>query len=73
VEAVADALAELDAGAEDVIRTRMYAGRRGLARGRAGAGGGVRGSQPSTTLVEVEGFVDEVLLVEVEAEAVATG
>ncbi|PSG96793.1 hypothetical protein BRD56_08395 [Thermoplasmatales archaeon SW_10_69_26] len=28
---------------------------------------------PATTLVEVEGFVDEVLPVEVEAEAVATG
>jgi hypothetical protein len=30
-------------------------------------------SGAATTLVEVEGFVDEVLPVEVEAEAVATG
>jgi enamine deaminase RidA (YjgF/YER057c/UK114 family) len=74
VEAIADALAELDAGTEGVIRARMYVRDAEdwpeVGRVQAEVFGEAK---PATTLVEVEGFVDEVLPVEVEAEAVATG
>ena len=72
---IAEALAGLGAGVDDVVRTRMYvvdAARDAEAVGRAHAVvfGAVR---PAATLVEVRALVRPDLLVEVEAEAYVGG
>jgi len=65
------ALRELGAAPEDVVRTRMYV--TDIARweeyGRAHAE--VFGAAPpSTAMVEVNGFIDPAMLIEVEVEAI---
>lgn len=67
---VAAALAELDAGLEHVVRTRMYV----TDISQADAYGRVHGElfgahPPCTTLVEVKGLIDPEMLIEVEVEA----
>jgi len=67
---VASALAAVGASVEDVVRTRLYVADADdwVAVGRAHAEvfGDVR---PTTSMVEVSGFVDPAMLVEVEAVA----
>ncbi len=70
LEIIEAALRELGAGIEHVVRTRMYVrdpahwGEVGRAHGEV-----FRDVQPATTMV-VTGFIDEEMLVEVEADAV---
>lgn len=73
MEAVVEALTELGAQAEDVVRTRMYVTDADDWQQIGRAHREVFGdAQPATTLVQVERLVDEAMLVEVEAEAVST-
>lgn len=70
LEIIAGALAELGAGPEHVVRTRMYVARPELWEPVGRAHGEVfAGIRPATTVV-VTGFVDPEVLVEIEAEAV---
>lgn len=70
-EIVEQALRDLDASLEDVVRTRMYVTDRDRWEQVARVHGDVFADvRPATTLVIVDGLVDEDLLVEVEAEAV---
>lgn len=67
---VAGALAELGAGLEHVVRTRMYV----TDISQADAFGRVHGAifashPPCTTMVEVRGLIDPQMLIEVEVEA----
>jgi enamine deaminase RidA (YjgF/YER057c/UK114 family) len=65
------ALAEVGAGVEDVVRTRMYVTDRDLWEPVAQAHGEVFGAvRPAATMVVVDGLVDPRWLVEVEMEAV---
>jgi enamine deaminase RidA (YjgF/YER057c/UK114 family) len=68
---VTDALAELDASADDVVATRMYvtdmAHMDDVGRAHGEVFGDVR---PAATMVEVSGLAAEGAVVEVEAEAV---
>lgn len=65
-----DALAEAGAGAEDVVRTRMYVADRAYADAVGRAHGAVFGAVPPVaTLVVVAGLLDPDHLVEVEVEA----
>lgn len=67
---VADALAEVDAGIEDVVRTRLYVTDIGDKDEVGRAHGEVFGDvRPAATLVQVERLVEPELLVEVEAVA----
>lgn len=67
---VVDALEHLGAGAGDVVRTRMYVRDAGDWPEVGRAHNEIFGkAQPATTLVEVKGFIEEGMLVEVEAEA----
>jgi isochorismate pyruvate lyase len=71
LEIVADALRALGSEPEHVVRTRLYVtdGARWEEFGRAHAE--VFGAHPpATALVEVRGFVDPQMMVEVEADAV---
>lgn len=71
LEIIADALAELGAGLEDVVRTRMFVTditrweEYGRAHGEAFAG-----HPPTTTMVEVSRLIDPEMLIEIEADAV---
>lgn len=71
MELIVDALGELDARAADVVRTRMYVRDADdwpeVGRAHREFFGD---ASPATTLVEVEGFVDGEIDVEVEAEAI---
>ena len=70
LEIIVEALAELGAGPEHVVRTRMYVARAGLWEAVGKAHGEVFSEiRPATTLI-VTGFVDPAMLVEIEAEAV---
>lgn len=70
-EIVASALADLGAGLEDVVRTRMYivdpADADEVGRGHAGVFGGAR---PAATMVVVAALLDPAWKVEIEAEAI---
>lgn len=74
MEIVTEALADLGASPTDVVRTRLYVTDAKdwpeVGRAHREAFGQ---AQPATTLVEVAGFVEEGMLVEVEAEAVVDG
>lgn len=74
LEIIAAALAELGAGLEDVVRTRMFVTdiERWEEVGRA-HGEAFRGHPPATTLVEVSRLIDPEMLVEIEADAVVGG
>lgn len=65
------ALAELDAGLSDVVRTRLFVTDidewEAVGRAHGDAFSEVR---PATTMVEVSGLIDDDLVVEVEADAV---
>ncbi len=68
---IIDALRELGAGPEHVVRTRLYVRHPehwmdvGTAHDEA-----FGEARPATTLVAVAGFIDPAMLVEIEAEAV---
>ena len=73
-EIIAAALAELDAGLADVVRTRMFV--TDISRwpefGRAHREAfGVH--PPATTMVEVRSLIDSAMLIEIEADAVVQG
>jgi len=74
IDNVVAALAELDAAAGDVVRTRLYVADaddwEAIGRAHRETFGQVR---PATTLVEVSRLVDTGMLVEVEATAVLEG
>lgn len=74
LEIIAAALADLGAGLEDVVRTRMFVTdmERWEEIGRA-HGEAFRGHPPTTTLVEVSRLIDAEMLVEIEADAVVGG
>lgn len=71
LEIIAEALAELGAGLQDVVRTRMFVTdiERWEEVGRA-HGEAFRGHPPTTTMVEVSRLIDPGMLVEIEADAV---
>ena len=74
LEIVQRALAELDATAADVVRTRLFVTdiSRWEEYGRAHRE--VFGTHPpATTMVEVAGLIDPQMLVEIEADAVVRG
>jgi enamine deaminase RidA (YjgF/YER057c/UK114 family) len=69
-EIIVEALGELDAGPEDVVRTRMYITDASI----AGQIGAVHGqffgdAAPAATMVVVRGLLDPRWVVEIEAEA----
>jgi enamine deaminase RidA (YjgF/YER057c/UK114 family) len=70
-EIVLSALAEVGAGAEDVVRTRCFLTRAGdweeVARAHGEVFAGVR---PASSMIVVTGFIDPRWLLEVEADAV---
>jgi enamine deaminase RidA (YjgF/YER057c/UK114 family) len=71
LEIVKDALAQLGASPEDVVRTRMFI----TSRADAGAVGSAHGElfgviRPAATMVIVAGLLDPRWKVEIEAEAV---
>lgn len=74
LEIIAKALGDAGASVTDVIRTRTMlvdvSRWRDAARAHAEVFGEVR---PANTVVEVKGFIDPDWLVELEADAVATG
>ena len=71
LEIIVAALKEAGAGAEHVVRTRMYVADAAAWEEVARAHGEVFGQiRPATTLVAVAGFVDPAILVEIEAEAI---
>lgn len=71
LEIIAEALAELGAGLQDVVRTRMFVTdiERWEDVGRA-HGEAFRGHPPTTTMVEVSRLIEPEMLVEIEADAV---
>lgn len=70
LEIIRNALAELDAGMSDVVRTRVFvtnvADWEEVGRAHADA---FSEAPPASTLVEVSGLIDPAMLVEIEAEA----
>ena len=74
IENVAAALADLDVGLADVVRTRIFV--TDIARweeyGRA-HGEAFGGAMPATSMVEVRALIDPAMLVEVEAVAYRPG
>lgn len=73
LEIIAEALDELGASLEDVVRTRMFV--TDIARwpeyGRAHREA-FQGHPPATTLVEVRSLIDPDMLIEIEADAVCS-
>jgi enamine deaminase RidA (YjgF/YER057c/UK114 family) len=71
LEIIGEALRELGAGFEDVVRTRTFVTDIGLfdevARAHAEVFGAIR---PATSMVEVSRLVDDAYLLEIEADAV---
>ena len=71
LEIILQALAEAGAGAEDVVRTRMFLTRPGDADAVGRAHGAVFGAiRPAATMVVVAALLDPRWRVEIEAEAV---
>ncbi|HUF12804.1 MAG TPA: RidA family protein [Longimicrobiales bacterium] len=71
LEIILASLREAGAGAEHVVRTRMYVADASRWEEVARAHGEVFADvRPATTLVAVAGFVDPAILVEIEAEAI---
>jgi enamine deaminase RidA (YjgF/YER057c/UK114 family) len=70
IDIIAGALGQVGGGLEHVIRTRLFvAGREHLyAAGRA-HGERFGSIRPASSIVVVSGFIDEAMLVEIEAEA----
>jgi enamine deaminase RidA (YjgF/YER057c/UK114 family) len=69
---IGGALVEAGTGIEDVVRTRMFVARDADWEAVIRAHGEVFGDiRPATTLVRVAGFVDDAILVEIEADAIA--
>jgi enamine deaminase RidA (YjgF/YER057c/UK114 family) len=74
IDALARALAQVGAGLEHVVRTRMYVTDISRAEDIGRAHGEAFGSiRPATAMIEVSGFVDPRMLVEVEADAYIPG
>lgn len=71
LEIIAEALAELGVGLQDVVRTRMFVTdiERWEEVGRA-HGEAFREHPPTTTMVEVSRLIDPEMLIEIEADAV---
>jgi len=70
LEIIRDALAQLEAGPEHVVRTRMFVRDGSLWQDVGRAHGEMFAeARPATTMV-VTGFIDPDMLVEIEAEAV---
>lgn len=70
LQIIKEALVELGAGPEHVVRTRMYVARTDLWEPVGRAHGEMFADvRPATTLI-ITGFVDPAMLVEIEAEAV---
>jgi enamine deaminase RidA (YjgF/YER057c/UK114 family) len=70
LEIIVDALRQLEAGPEHVVRTRMYVRNASLWKDVGRAHGEVFADvRPATTMI-VTGFIDPDMLVEIEAEAV---
>jgi enamine deaminase RidA (YjgF/YER057c/UK114 family) len=70
LEIIVEALAELDAGVEHVVRTRMYVRDPSLWQDVGRAHGEVFAAvRPATTMI-VTSFIDAAMLVEIEAEAI---
>jgi len=71
-EIALEALGALGAGPEDVVRTRMYVcdASRWEEFGRAHAEA-FGANPPAATMIEVKGFVDPAMMIEVEVDAVA--
>lgn len=71
LEIILSALAELGAGPEHVVRTRIFATRADLFADVARAHGEVFGEiRPANAYIVVSGFADPRWLVEIEAEAI---
>ena len=71
LEIIVDALASAGAEPRHVVRTRMYVADASRWEEVARAHGEVFADiRPATTLLEVAGFVDAAILVEIEAEAI---
>ena len=72
LEIILRALAELGAGPEDVIRTRMFVTdiSRWQEFGRA-HGEVFSAHPPATSMVEVKSLIDPAMLIEIEADAIA--
>ncbi len=72
LQIIGDALAELGASLQDVVRTRVFLAdaSRWQEAGRA-HGEIFAQTRPATTFVAVSGFVDPHILVEIEATAIA--
>ena len=72
LEIISEALAELGASLDDVVRTRMYVTDISRWEPVAKVHGEVFGHiRPATAMVEVSGLVDPQMLVEIEVDAVA--
>lgn len=71
LEIIREALEELGAGMEEVVRTRIYVTDISRWEEYGRAHGEVFGEHPcATTMVEVAGLIDPGMLVEVEADAI---
>ncbi len=74
ISAIAHALAELGAGLDDVVSTRMYVTDISRSADVLRAHGEVFATaRPATAMVEVAALIDPRMLVEIEAVAVAQG
>ena len=73
IDNIETALQQLGSGLSDVVRTRIYVSDithwQAIAEVHGERFGSIR---PATSLVEVSGFVDPAILVEIEADAVLT-
>lgn len=71
-EIIERALAQLDAGLRDVVRTRMYVTdiQNWRAVGQAHRAAFEPGREPCATMVEVARLIDDAFLVEIEVDAV---